>query len=99
MNWRIEEAGTGSPSESCFIVVDPTAEVDGILECCKSLCAPEIKIVWIVFDTQCAPLLVQACLKIVRDVMPGREVVVRHVDAFYIMLMGQLWRRMQAYCE
>ena len=42
-------------------------------------------------------LLVQACLKVIKDVMPEREYVIRHVDGFYIMLIGQLWRRMQSY--
>ena len=98
-NYHIEEAGYGKPSDSIFIVVDPTADVAGILECCKRLCAPEIKKVWIVFDAKCQPMLVQTCLKVIKDVIPGREYVIRHVDGFYIMLMGQLWRRMQAYSE
>ena len=99
-HWRIEEAGTGrSNSESCFIVVDPTAEIDGILECVKQLRTPEVQKVWVLFDTGCEPLLVQGCLKVVRDVMPGCEIVIKHADTFVIYLIGQLWRRMQAYCE
>ena len=96
-HWRIEEAGSGEPSDSTFIIVDPTADVSGILVCVKQLCTSEIRKVWIVFDTRCRPLQVQACLKVVRDVMPGRELIIRHADAFIIYLIGQLWRRMQTY--
>lgn len=96
-HWRIEEAGSGEPSDSTFIFVDPTADVSGILACVKQLCTPEIRKVWIVFDTKCRPLQVQACLKVVRDVMPGRELVIKHADEFIIMLMGQLWRQMKRY--
>ena len=98
--WRIEEAGFGKPSESCFIVVDPTAEVDGILECCPI--APLVLLsrrFGLCLIPNASHYLVQACLKVVRDVMPGREIVIRHVDELIIMLIGQLWRQMQAYTE
>ena len=98
-NWHIEEAGFGEPSDACFLIIDPTAEIDGILECIQALRTPDIQRVHIVFDTKCQPLLVQACLKGVKDIMPGREVVIKHVDGLIIALMGQLWRRMKAYSE
>lgn len=96
-HWRIEEAGSGELSDSCFIIVVPTADVEGILECVKELCTPELRKVWIVFDAKCRPLQVQACLKVVRDVMPDRELVIRHADGFIIMLIEQLWRQMKQY--
>lgn len=52
-HWRVEEAGSGESSDSCFIVVDPTADVEGILACVKQLRTPEIRKIWIVFDTKC----------------------------------------------
>ena len=100
-NWRIEEAGHGEPSEYCLIVIDPSAavDIDGVAECCREMQYPETKKVWIVFDARCSPLQVQATLKVVRDVIPNKEYIIRHADDFIIYLMGQLWRRMQKYCE
>lgn len=98
-NWRIEETGTGNPSETCLLVVHPLADIDEIAEMCRQMYASHLKQVWIVFDTRCEPLHVKDALKIAEDVMPNLEYVVRFAHPFIIRLMGDLWREMKRYYE
>lgn len=97
--WHIEEVGTGTPSESCLIVIDPSADIDGVVACCREMLMPELQRVHVVFDDRCRPHQVQAFLKVIRDVIPEREYIIKHTPPLVIALIGYLWRRMQAYCE
>lgn len=98
MSWQIEEAGIGGSSESCFIMIDPSADIDSLLECCAAMVEPDIKRVYITFDTRCSPMQIQAFLKAVKDVMPEREYIVKRAEPRILALVNYLWKRMQAYC-
>lgn len=97
--WRVEEAKGNEPAESCLVVIDPTADPQGLAECCRAMRTPELKQVHIVCDNRLTPIQVQASLKIIRDVMPNLEYVIRHTEPRIIALMGYLWRQMVTYCE
>ena len=98
-NYRIEETGFGKPSEMCFIVIHPSGDIDDVAECCRDMFGTHLKRVWIVVDNRCAPLQVKDTLKVIRDVMPNLEYIVRFSHPFLIRLMFQLWQKMKRYCE
>ena len=98
-NWRVEAAVGSGRAEGCLIVIDPNVNPDDLAECCAAMCDPELIRVHIVFDKRATPLHVQACLKIIKDVMPNLQYIVKHAEPRIIKRMGFLWRRMQVFCE
>ena len=98
-NWIVEEAGSGTPSESALIVIHPLADIDGISECCRTLFADDLTRVHILVDNRTPLSQVPTYLQMIETEMPNLQYTVRFAHPFVIALVGHLYRRMQAYCE
>lgn len=94
MSWQIEEIGTGKTSESCLMIIDRYADVEGIADCSAVLCSPDIKHMHIVFDNKLSPLRIQQYLHIIRKAAKSdTRYTIKHVDLLVIRLMGYLWKQ------
>ena len=98
-NWRVEECGTGNPSETALIVIHPRADIDSVSECCENLYDDTLTRVHILFDNRTPASLVPRYLQLIKTSLPALQHTVRFAHPFVVALVGHLWREMQAYGE
>ena len=99
LNWRVEECGTGNPSETALIVIHPLADIDSVSECCESLYDDTLTRVHILFDNRTPASLVPRYLNTIETALPALQQTVRFAHPFVVALVGHLWREMRAYGE
>ena len=99
MKWRIEEANTGSTSETGLIVVYPDMIVDDLSACCQAMYTDTMKKMYVLVDTRTSVSQTQSFLGAVSASMPDLEIVTRFAHPFVLSLVLHLWREMRRYCE
>ena len=99
LNWRVEECGTGNPSETALIVIHPLADIDSVSECCENLYDDTLTRAHILFDNRTPASLVPRYLNTIETALPALQQTVRFAHPFVVALVGHLWREMQAYGE
>ena len=99
MKWRIEEANTGSTSETGLIVVYPDMIVDDLSACCQAMYTDTMKKMYVLVDTRTSVSQTESFLGAVSASMPDLEIVTRFAHPFVLSLVLHLWREMRRYCE
>ena len=99
MKWYIEEIGTGSTTESSFIVVHPDVVVDDLADCCQALYSENLKKMRVLVDKRTPVSQTQSFLSVIAQAMPNVEITTRFAHPFVISLTLYLWREMRRYCE
>ena len=92
MKWRIEEANTGSTSETGLIVVYPDMIVDDLSACCQAMYTDTMKKMYVLVDTRTSVSQTQSFLGAVSASMPDLEIVTRFAHPFVLSLVLHLWR-------